>query len=223
MFYRFEINKKYFLNNIEWILNKLNEYLSPFKTTTFHIIVPGLKVAEIDSIIKNNIHIGNNIRLYSGYLLFKNDMFNLYIPKDIIHITTDDRIMRRLIAQEICGYNMDNIYYNIVLNVDENGHIKNNKLNINIKFKDIFEYRLDTVYNDNKILGNGIICNECCNPICNYTNINKQKCIDNLCILTKYNPDYMKDILINGLFNNYLILDQLKSNQRRLVYNILNK
>lgn len=116
MFYRFEIEKEFFLKNYDYIIGNLKKYKADKILKYIHVIVPELKISDIEDKIKNDIDINRGILFYSSYEDQNEYSFPRYINKNELYNTKISQdILERLYIQEVKGYVARDLNYNKIV------------------------------------------------------------------------------------------------------------
>lgn len=221
MFYRFEIDKKFFKNKMNSILYFLYKIIEDnHSLITFHLIIKDLKISDISDDLKRNIFFNRNVKFYSSYNFNRGEeYFPPYLEKRILFISNSKEIMTQIYNQEIRGFDTKNIKYNYILKVNEEGLIEERKLKID-KI-DFFDFQYINIDSDFGLVGNGIQCITCLNPICEFNN--RDKCLTNIKNIQIFKPDYLVDIFHESLIKNTNLLKQLNHKEINILKEIYKK
>lgn len=165
MFYRFEIEKSFFISNYRFITNSLKQYKKDNLIKYIHIIVPGLLIEEIKDFIENDYQINNEIIIYSSYNTPVDKGFGVYYTKDLLDKNINDEKLIDIYVQEVKGFVARDLELNKIIKIDSDfNFVLNDRTLGNIKNGFFSNYQL----NDNIYIGLFGKCKKCLNCLCDH-------------------------------------------------------
>lgn len=169
MFYRFEIEKNFFIENYDEIMNNFKKYKRDNLLKYLHLIIPNLKIDDIKDRIKNDIDINRNIIFYSSYTDQIEGCFDRYLPKEILYDKgLTNSILIELYIQEVKGYVSRDLNLNKIVELNSNFdfYLKDSNIFLgNMKNEWFINYRFE----ENNFIGIYGKCKYCLNSLCDHS------------------------------------------------------